>query len=776
MGAGAGVAAAARQLGRGPVQRRLRQGGHGRRRRGLARQPAEIEDGAGLGAVGHRQEGRLGRIGEDLIDQGVQHLGPARQGRIEPVLFHQPAQALGVQQDIEGEAGRCLRRGQIVEDRAAQGREDLDLRLPVPRPHLAGRQQRQEAGRGGQRRRLQRGQQGRDRLPLGRRRHIGRGLRPVADDGIGVVHPAHELARRLDLVAVEKEDRHVLPAQHGHRLAGMQGAEAEVRQRHAAHLHHARQLGGRVGAVVPQAGPGLAHRQAACVGVGDVAQPPLGVLVQQGLARLAARPVQPGDGQLVPVADPHRIGVRQVDAPILQKDARRRIVHDAGAVLGAGGEVVRQADGVADLVGAQLAQAGERGLGRVVPAAGPDLVGADQAFEDQHVLAHAKGAQHHRAFEDLARAGVGHRLAIGPAAGSPVGPVDHAVADVQGVGVLRQQFDAEGVLVAGGLEGLGPPAGALHQGAADRLGRAAVHVEDDGLLHGRDRRGRVGLLQPEANGHLLDDRLTERGGEVQVELREGAAARIEGQRLIAGLGQLHEGVPDGDGEAAGLGRDVGDLLARLVGSEGLARLQLDILGKGLGRGGVHQGQVGDLAPALFARGLQRLGHAIGVGGQEAGNVDQDPAGGVGGDDVAGPDGGRREGLSGRGLLVGRRALGAETVVLVLGHHLAAHPAEGEDAALFHPAAVETDGRRAEPRAQGGHIDVAAADAGLVRRGEQHQDPALLGVDIEGNETVQPLQARHSLGHGLGRGEGRGRRADEDSRRRSGREKHIAEHL
>ena len=116
--------------------------------------------------------------------------------------------------------------------------------------------------------------------------------------------------------------------------------------------------------------------------------------MQQG-RDLVLGPIDGGDAELVPVADPDRIGVRQVRPALGQQDARGRIVHHRGAALGGAGEIVGETDGVSDLVGAQLAQAGQRHLGRVIGSALARLVGAHQAFEDQHVLAHPKRAQHH---------------------------------------------------------------------------------------------------------------------------------------------------------------------------------------------------------------------------------------------------------------------------------------------------------------------------------------------------------------------------------------------
>ena len=103
------------------------------------------------------------------------------------------------------------------------------------------------------------------------------------------------------------------------------------------------------------------------------------------------------DGDLVPVADVVGVGVRDVDAAVLvERDVGVGIVHHAVGLRDAGcGEVVGEAEGVAGLVGGELANAREHhlehgivvGLGHVA-----GLVGSEQAFGDQVVLASAQRA------------------------------------------------------------------------------------------------------------------------------------------------------------------------------------------------------------------------------------------------------------------------------------------------------------------------------------------------------------------------------------------------
>ena len=424
---------------------------------------------------------------------------------------------------------------------------------------------------------------------------------------------------------------------------------------------------------------------------------------------------------------------------------------------------MREAQGVAHLVRRQLAKPRDGDLHRIVGAALALLVGAHQALEDQHVLAHPKGAQQHRALDDLAGARVGDRLAVGPAAGGAVHPVDDVVADVQGVGALRHDLHAIGVLEAGGLEGLGPPAGALLQGRADRLRRGAVHVVDDGLLDGGDRLGRVGLLQSEAMRQAHGDVLVQRRGIVIDDGIEAPRARIEDPRDVARLRQLDQAVAHGERDQLGVRGDVAHLGARGVGGEGLAGLELQVQGEHLHRGGIGHRQVGHLFEALLAGPLQVAGDVLHVAGQEAGEVHKHAAVGHHSLDLAGPDGGDGEGVVGGGLFVGGGAGRPEARVLVLGDHLLAEAAEHQDLAAPDPRPVEPDRRRAKPGLERGDIEKAAIHAGCVGGGQGHENAALVLVDIDGDQAILPSQAGDGIDRRLGRVDRLGRRARENHR-------------
>ena len=172
-------------------------------------------------------------------------------------------------------------------------------------------------------------------------------------------------------------------------------------------------------------------------------------------------------------------------APAAKLDQRRRIIHHAGAVVHAGGEVVRQAQRVADFMRRQLPQARQHHALHLRRNRLAFHVGREQAFHDHVVLPPAQRTERHLALDDFAGARVGDARAIRPSARGAMHPLDHVIADVHEVGAFRHQLEAERVAIARRFERLVPPAAAFEQRGTDGLGRAAVEIIDDGLRRGR---------------------------------------------------------------------------------------------------------------------------------------------------------------------------------------------------------------------------------------------------------------------------------------------------
>ena len=332
-------------------------------------------------------------------------------------------------------------------------------------------------------------------------------------------------------------------------------------------------------------------------------------------------------------------------SPLSSMVARGRgIVHDALAAVGAGEIVVREAERVPDLVRGQLPDARERHLHRVgvagdlgqvlevrspreharlpvgarlgahrdVEVAAP-VVGGDPARERRHhplpvqvVLAQPQAPQVHHPAHDLAGARIDHRVAVRVAARPPVGPVDHVVADVLRIDPLGQHFDPVGVDEAGLLEGLGPPLGPLDERAPHRLGRARIHIVDDGLDRLGALRVRVPLLQAMA-GHPADAHVLVDGTRVVAHGRPvHPDARIGDARFVTGPGQLDEGMVLPDREGAPRGRDPADQVAGRVAREREHRLDLGVLREGLGVGQID-GAAGHVQLELPLPPLRDLG-------------------------------------------------------------------------------------------------------------------------------------------------------------------------
>ena len=181
--------------------------------------------------------------------------------------------------------------------------------------------------------------------------------------------------------------------------------------------------------------------------------------------------VGPAHREDVVGADPDSVGIVQLHDAILEHRERRGVVHDARpAAVGGGHVVVREPDGVSHLVGRELRHPGESQVHRGGPLpylrevgkarrrrepAGVRPVGVRRQADRQVRRRRASNGATMptpRRWSCLSRRlprftlplmispvrGSRTPAAVGPAAGAAMGPVDHAVADVLGVGALRQ--------------------------------------------------------------------------------------------------------------------------------------------------------------------------------------------------------------------------------------------------------------------------------------------------------------------------------------------------
>ena len=314
----------------------------------------------------------------------------------------------------------------------------------------------------------------------GRRRGRDRLAGADAGDGVTIIHAADELGRGGHLIAVEKPDRDEGAAEPGQWLPCPDRVGTETIDGDGANLHHPPQLGDRVGEIVPKAADGMGGIDRPGIVVADEPKP---FRHSPGHNRPGFRigggAVEPVDGEKVPAADSDAIGVGKVEGAVDEPNPRRRIIHHRIAALDARGEIVGEAERVADLVRGELPDPGERGGDGIVGRAACRHAGADERLEDEHVLADPERTEQHLALDDLAGPRVLDDLAVGPAAGRAIDPVDDVVAYVERVHSFGQHLDPEGVDIAGGLEGLAPPARPFEQGGPDRFGRRGVDIEGD---------------------------------------------------------------------------------------------------------------------------------------------------------------------------------------------------------------------------------------------------------------------------------------------------------
>ena len=251
----------------------------------------------------------------------------------------------------------------------------------------------------------------------------GRAGLAVAAHLVAVIEAADELDGGLGLVAVQQVERDEGVLKLGDAGAVADAVRAEASEGGGADGDDAVELVGGVCAVVPQVGVGVGAAEGTGVLVGDVDEAGgFGFLedgfegggVFNGSAVVVELAVAVVDGDLVPQADADGVGVGEVgDVVFVERDVRVRVVHDGNGFVvvgvgeGAGGEVVGEAEGVAGLMRGELADALQDHLQGLVVFAGGDfavLVGGEQGFGDEVVLASAEAAEGDVALEDFAGA------------------------------------------------------------------------------------------------------------------------------------------------------------------------------------------------------------------------------------------------------------------------------------------------------------------------------------------------------------------------------------
>jgi hypothetical protein len=339
-------------------------------------------------------------------------------------------------------------------------------------------------------------------------------------------------------------------------------------------------------------------------------------------------------------------------------------------------------------------------------------------------------------------------------------PVDDVVADVHRVRVRRQHLHLERIAEAGRLERLVPPGRALDQRAANRLGRAVVHVVDDRLHRLGHGRRRVLLLQPVPHDPALLDRVGDRG-RVVVELdAEHADTRIDHARRVAARAerrQLDEGMMLAQRHRLRRRRDLPDMIAGIaIRHERERRLDLRILRKPLRPRQIERAAALVEPIAALARLTKRVDGAEGVAEEEGGGVDEH-ARAFGGLHLEAPEHGLREGVAHGPQLGGIGADGAVAVVRLDHQDLGADPLEGDDVRVAERAAIEAHRIRAEA----GRERCLIQQLGVEPR-DLHPHLALRLVPVDRDEAVDLRERTHALVYRLG-----ARRAGSGGRRSAG---------
>src|SRR5215213_1172644 len=141
-------------------------------------------------------------------------------------------------------------------------------------------------------------------------------------------------------------------------------------------------------------------------------------------------------------------------------------------------------------------------------------------------------------------------------------PLNHVVTNVHRIDIRRHEFNAEGIFVSEGFEGLAPPARAFEQCRTNGLRCSTIHVIDNRLDCFADTCCRIFLLQTMPRDIALGYWLLDRRCEVHVFDPEITGARIEHARLEAGRGQLHKRMALTHCDRFGYGDNLSDVLSR----------------------------------------------------------------------------------------------------------------------------------------------------------------------------------------------------------------------
>ena len=275
------------------------------------------------------------------------------------------------------------------------------------------------------------------------------------------------------------------------------------------------------------------------------------------------------------VVGPRSIAVRVGEVEVAAGDTEQggRVVHHRRPAVRRGQEIVRETEGVADLVGSVLAaprhrerlgarvrvEGREPVVERVVARQGVHLPLAghrDGPRIDVVVAERAVRLHTHGGLDDLPRARIHERRPDRVARFAAVHPLDHVVTGVHRVHVGRHVLDAERVLEPGRFQHLVPPRRPLPERRAVGLGHTRVEIVHD-RLYGRAR-GHVGVLldEPVANGVAHDEVAVERLRVVVEGERKDADTGIEPARPEAGSRELHEGEMLTQGDRPGVGGEV----------------------------------------------------------------------------------------------------------------------------------------------------------------------------------------------------------------------------
>src|SRR5688572_26803585 len=370
------------------------------------------------------------------------------------------------------------------------------------------------------------------------------------------------------------------------------------------------------------------------------------------------------------------------------------------------------------------------------------VVRRHQALGNQEVLTIAKRSERYTSLNDLARARIDKRTAIGPTARRSMYPLNHVVTYVHRIDMFRHHFDAQSIFVTNRFKRLVPPAGTIKQRRAHGFRRTAIDVVNNRFDSFADTRRWILLLQTMTRDETLGYRLFDRRGKVHVINAEITGARIEHARLVTCRRQLNKRVTLAHGDRLGHRDDLPYKSSRGVASERERRFNFRVLREVLRVRQVKRAATRIEPIRALLSALQGRRHFVNVAQIKIGRVHKH-ASALLGCDFETPQRGFSKRVFHRKPFIRVIAVRAKTIIRRDEQHAWSTAIETHDRAVAELTAIESDVVRADARGQ--RLDVQKLAVPLV---DLEPDLSGLRVPVKSEEAGKLFHALYFIRDGL----------------------------